>query len=411
MSIRQILLSVLCGLAVFAGARPLASGQTGASETAATPAPKRWLIIVETSTAMQRRKEGTVEVTRDLLRSEMDGQLTPGDTIGVWTFDNALHTGKLPTQKWPQSEKPEVALKVASFIESHPFDGSPDLNAIVAPINGVAAKSDLLTVLLISSGQGEISGTPFDAPINEAWAVWRKEKSKRPLVTILRAVEGKLVQQYVTPADYAVEMPPLPKLPEPKPQPPAAKPAVTNTHPPPSTPAQTAARAAPAGPLIFSGPNKKTPPGITISGVPQTNATEPPKPTVAAVAGTNPATASQTATTAANPPAPSTGKPGTNVPLAVVHPVVQSTPPPPPVDEPKLAASNPPSAAVNEPAPPEPFTTEPAASPAWSWLWIFAGGAMAVIGLLTATFILIRRRGSSGPSGSIISRSYDDHDP
>src|SRR5512133_1472097 len=69
---------------------------TNAARAGSIPGGKRWLLVVETSSVMQRMKAGTLDSLRELLESQMSGQLKPQDTIGVWVFDRELHTGKLP---------------------------------------------------------------------------------------------------------------------------------------------------------------------------------------------------------------------------------------------------------------------------------------------------------------------------
>src|SRR5437899_2485902 len=65
-----------------------------AQQPSSGPTPgNRYLVIVETSKAMKSRVEGVVQVAQDLIASGMDGQLQQGDTLGVWTLNNDLHTG------------------------------------------------------------------------------------------------------------------------------------------------------------------------------------------------------------------------------------------------------------------------------------------------------------------------------
>src|ERR1017187_2351128 len=58
----------------------------------APPSSHRWLLIVETSRSMQRRSDAVLTAVQDLLTSGMVGQLRPGDTLGVWTFNSDLYT-------------------------------------------------------------------------------------------------------------------------------------------------------------------------------------------------------------------------------------------------------------------------------------------------------------------------------
>jgi hypothetical protein len=238
------------------------------------PEGKRWLLIVETSSAMQRMRSGTLDSIRELLEGEMSGQLKPQDTIGVWVFDRELHTGKLPLQRWPASGKNEVVSRIVEFINSQSFEAAPNLQSMTEPLLGLASRSDLLTVVLVSSGTGRLTGTPFDREIDEAWFSWSQSRSKRPVITVLRVLDGKFVQHSVTPADFAVEMPALPPKPAPKEKPKktVASPVVPRPKknlPPPST--RSPATSAPVAPLIFSGPNKPEPAEPPVSTTESTN--------------------------------------------------------------------------------------------------------------------------------------------
>ena len=52
----------------------------------------RFLFIVETSKAMKREMPDAIRVRAGTPRVRPDGQLRPGDTVGVWTFMTARCT-------------------------------------------------------------------------------------------------------------------------------------------------------------------------------------------------------------------------------------------------------------------------------------------------------------------------------
>src|SRR5438874_5507768 len=66
-------------------------GQTNAVKTSA--GGNRFLLVVETSSVMERRIEATLKVVQGLLASGMNGQIHKGDTLGIWTFNDELHAG------------------------------------------------------------------------------------------------------------------------------------------------------------------------------------------------------------------------------------------------------------------------------------------------------------------------------
>ena len=62
------------------------------AQTNVTPArvTNRYLLLVESSSAMQDRLDGTFRLIAELYTSGMGGRLQRGDTIGVWTFNNEI---------------------------------------------------------------------------------------------------------------------------------------------------------------------------------------------------------------------------------------------------------------------------------------------------------------------------------
>lgn len=226
----------------------------------------RHLFIVETSRTMQRREAGVQEVLKELLRSGMQGQLKTGDTIGLWTFAEELYAGEFPLQHWKSEDSGKITGSILGFLGSKTNDGPAKLELIVSPLQQLVQQSEFLTVILITSGEQYLNGTPFDEQVNTTFRLWesRQQRSQMPITTIFRTVRSKTVGLTVTPAPWPVELPPLP--PELLSRPAAPKQPVTaspKTSPPPSAPKQT-------GPaLVFSGSNPEpaaSPQALVFSG-------------------------------------------------------------------------------------------------------------------------------------------------
>src|SRR5208283_4760344 len=52
----------------------------------------RFLFIINTSSAMRHETNGVQQAVLGLLKSAMQGQMRDGDTFGLWTYDDQLHT-------------------------------------------------------------------------------------------------------------------------------------------------------------------------------------------------------------------------------------------------------------------------------------------------------------------------------
>ena len=221
---------------------PLFAWPLCAQTNTLTPATSsnRFLLILDTSRAMQGRTEGTLGAVKDLLTSSMGGQLRPGDTLGVWTFDQELSAGRFPLHRWLPETHRAVANHVFNFFRDQKYGKHSSLEKVLPEMERVIRDSDFITVILISGGDQKIHGTPFDDRINNFYKLWRSEQQKAgmPFITVLRARNGSITDCSVNSAPWPVEIPPLP--------PEMAR--------PPTTAKKRAETQRPAAaPLIFSG--------------------------------------------------------------------------------------------------------------------------------------------------------------
>ncbi|HEV2392003.1 MAG TPA: hypothetical protein VG146_06530 [Verrucomicrobiae bacterium] len=237
---RALWWGVLC-LALFAALLPRET-------TAATNAPasihNRYLLIVQTSRSMQHRSEGVVQVIQELFSSAMNGQLLPGDTIGLWTYNDRLHGGQFRLQHWLPNSQQQITARLLGYLQAQKFENSARLEKVLPVMSSIINKSDFITVILITDGAQEMHGTPFDDKINAAYSAWRDQQraNRMPFVTVLRAKGGAITDYCANPAPWTPALPPLPK--ELLAAQEAPKPAPVVTH---HAPAATVA------PLIFIG--------------------------------------------------------------------------------------------------------------------------------------------------------------
>src|SRR5688572_454787 len=89
---RRVLLAAAVCVALLC-AKVVALSATATNRPAAKGPADRYLLIVDTSSAMERNAENTQRIVSQLMSSGMAGQARTGDTIGVWTFSDELKTG------------------------------------------------------------------------------------------------------------------------------------------------------------------------------------------------------------------------------------------------------------------------------------------------------------------------------
>ena len=327
----------LCALALVLS---LCSSQ---AQTNTSPPGNRYLFVVETSRSMQSRSEGTLRAVQQLLNSGMGGQLRRGDTLGVWTYNDTLFAGKFRLQLWSPETHASTVANVVGFLQQQTYEKNGRLEKVLPALDRVIKDSPFLTIILVSGGEQEIHGTPFDKQINETYDLWQKkqQKARLPVLTALRAKAGQLTDFSVSAAPWPMDMPPLPKelqLAE-----------NTRKKPAPATPAPKPA--IPTAPnLVISGKQialeKAKAASPTTNTVPDETAKTQSIPPPSLVQEKTTTAPLETSPPANQPPAPAPAK-STAAPIA---PPVQPEPAPTPAPAPSL---------TSEPEPETAKTPEP----------------------------------------------------
>ena len=307
---------------------------------------ERFLLIVETSKAMQRRAEAMLEVVQDMLMSGLNGRMRDGSSLGAWTFNEDLSPGRLPLQTWSSSTREIITQHTLTFLKGQKYEKQASFDKVGPALSRVIGDSRRLTVILISSGDWKMRGTPFDDRINASFQQWREQqqKARMPFVTVLCARKGQVEAYAVNTPPWPLQVPELAEAPV--------------SVPPPSRPAVEVRRSAPTStvaPLILIGKKASPEPVATV--------TQAPPPVVAAVVTNQPAVA--------KPPEPA--------PAAVEVAQVQPAPPVPekpltesppqapvapiPASEPKPETARAPEPKPAEPAPAKPVAVQPPTVP------------------------------------------------
>jgi hypothetical protein len=190
----------------------------------------RFLLIFDTSSDMKRRLPAVQKALNDMLATNLSGQLHPGDTIGVWTFDQDLHAGQFPLQHWEPDNAVMITSNLTAFVGKQRYTKTTRFDALLPLLNQVVGGSERLTVLIFCDGKGEIHGTPYDVGINQIFQQRQSERqeARLPIVIGLRSQRGQYAGCMVSFPPQPVSLPPFPPLP-----PPPAPPAPTPAPPPP----------------------------------------------------------------------------------------------------------------------------------------------------------------------------------
>ena len=308
--------------------------------------PKRCLIIVDTSRTMQPRAAGVFQALKPLVESGLDGQLREGDLVSVWTFNEVLHTNGF--EEWSSQTQLALAARLGSFLRPDLYQKKANLDRVLPEMNRLLREPSVITVLLVSSGEGKVDGTLFDGPINDSFKQWRSEQQKAhmPLITLLRASHGQQTDWSVSPAQWPVEIPPdapeseLAQTPAPsatQPTPAAATPpapaAVPVTTPAPPAPKPAAPQPATVASVVQATP-APVPAATTLPRPVQKPQEESPKLVEAMPSPpqsvVQPAVSAQpaklTSAPSRTPPAPTVSTPPAPVPVPPKQALVANTP-------------------------------------------------------------------------------------
>lgn len=199
----------LCCLLLVSG--PILAGQAQI-EKPETLAARRYVVVVETSKAMQRRVPGVLETVQGYVSSGLNGMLREGDKVNLWTFSQGVYTNWLPFKAWSLNTQSALAGEYSRLLKAQNYEGRPDFEGLMAMLKQAMGEPGTVTMILISTGEEGLSGTPFDEQITQACRRWRdqQQKARMPIVTMLRATGGAFTDWSVTPAPWPLEFPPFP---------------------------------------------------------------------------------------------------------------------------------------------------------------------------------------------------------
>lgn len=359
--------------------------------------PGRYLLVFDTSSSMRRYAENTRTVVNQLLSSGMNGQLHSNDTVGIWTFNEGLYTGRFPLQLWTPENRQYIATNIAGFLQRQPYEKKSSMVSVLPQLFQLVRASEKITVVLVTGGDTKITGIPYEREINQSYEASRADmrKQRMPFVTVLRAWHGQFIGASVNWSPWPVEFPQFPpepqlaerpkKEPAPEPESKTVPSLIVIGHPPATTIAPTSE---PAATPALSNPEKATERVPVV--VPNTEELAPTK----------------------NPPPETISEPVTAEPLKSESATekskteIQSEP----VTTPVLPEQPSPSSAAPTVAQPEipPVQTAVALPPQTksSRTIFLLAGAIALVAALGLAFLLMRRQHSASHA-SLITRSMD----
>jgi len=194
----------------------------------------RFLFVIDTASAMKSRTNGIEQAVVGLLATDMKDELRKGDTIGLWTYSDALSTD-FPMQVWSEAKKDDIINNVREHLHILVYEKRAHLENAWTAIQQVVNASERLTIILVYDGGELMKGTSLDKDINPQLKKFAREfrAAHQPFVLVLGARDGVI-------ADYTINYPDsivVPHMADPLPPPETNEPvvAVAPTPPPEHT--------------------------------------------------------------------------------------------------------------------------------------------------------------------------------
>jgi hypothetical protein len=179
--------------------------------------PDRYLFVLDVSAPMRPRAQAVQQAVTSLLVSGFHGQIKDGDEIGIWTFNNQLHSGDFPLLSWKESERNDLTRKVLNFVSSLTYANETRFDQVRPDLLAVVKDSYRITVILVCDGDEVIQGTPFDLSIAKYFQENAAELKTRkaPIIIVMRGYKGQFIGHKISYPPWPLELPFFPAEPEP----------------------------------------------------------------------------------------------------------------------------------------------------------------------------------------------------
>lgn len=179
-----------------------------------TPAG-RHIIVVDMSFSMAKRKNAVLDAVSSIIESGLSGHIRDGELVELWTFHESVEENGFPPFLWQARGARDSARTSVDFLRKRRFANQTKMESLIPELTEAVKESRELTIVLISDGDTDIFGTPFDRSLNLTYRDYGPElrKARKPFVTILRARDGAFAAWAVIRGGDSIQVPVLPEHP------------------------------------------------------------------------------------------------------------------------------------------------------------------------------------------------------
>ena len=190
--IRYGLLIFLAGASCAWGALTVAprKGQEG----------NRFLFIVDTSSSMKRLEHSGRQIVFDLVNSGIEGRMRPGDTFGIWTFDNDVKAGVFPVQTWSPEKSTDMATQVARFLKEQDARRGSRLDGAITNAERIIKSVKDLDLVIVTSAATRFKPDDTWAMLlqNYKGRIDEAKKGNKAMLVTLAGRSGQIRQATIT---------------------------------------------------------------------------------------------------------------------------------------------------------------------------------------------------------------------
>ena len=169
--------------------------------------PVRFLIGVDVSYSTARSASAIHGAVKDVISSGFMGQIRPGESYGVWLYSERVQ--KLGFEVWTGTPNGVAIQSTLTALARIKPRGRADFRELLAQMAPLARTNQTFTLVLVTDGEDEVRGTPFDAKINRLFEQNGRQlrQERRGFLVGMLAEGGYWVRHTISETGFNLELP------------------------------------------------------------------------------------------------------------------------------------------------------------------------------------------------------------
>ena len=169
--------------------------------------PVRFLIGVDVSYSTARSASAIHAAVKDVITSGFMGQIRPGESYGIWLYSERVQ--KLGFEVWTGAANGVALQSTLTSLARIKPRGRADFRELLAQMAPLARTNQTFTLVLVTDGEDEVRGTPFDAKINRLFDQNGRQlrQERRAFLVGMLAEGGYWVRHTISETGFNLELP------------------------------------------------------------------------------------------------------------------------------------------------------------------------------------------------------------